>query len=215
MGGLGSGRQGRQSGAKQTTDRCHSLDIRHWQREGLLQPEQAFVWRCMRGEAVAISVRAEPDRLILTYQHQQGKDSWVHRQYPVRLNWTPCTLGGRRAWFECPGAGCGRRVAILYLAGAGMFSCRHCHQLVYACQREGADDRAARRAGKIRTILRWPPGILSGHGLKPRGMHWRTFWRLLAQQSAFIDQALARMTKRLDMLNRRLGDLQGDLAGKI
>ncbi len=98
---------------------------------------------------------------------------------------------------------CGRRVALLYLGGSGIFACRHCCQLAYACQRESADDRATRRADKIRERLGWEPGILNGEGWKPTGMHWRTFDRLKAQHDAFVGVSLAWMAARLRLLERR------------
>jgi hypothetical protein len=85
-------------------------------------------------------------------------------------------------------------VAILY--GGGVFACRHCHQLVYASQRETADDRATRRADKIREKLGWEAGILNGNGWKPKGMHWRNFERLTAEHDAFVEVLLAGIVQR-------------------
>jgi hypothetical protein len=53
----------------------------------------------------------------------------------VPLSWTACNLGGQRPWFFCPGAGCGRRVVILYAPGC-YFLCRPCYDLSYESQRE-------------------------------------------------------------------------------
>jgi hypothetical protein len=125
-------------------------------------------------------------------------------EYPVRLEWTDCTMGGRRVWFLCSAAGCGRRVAILYLGGAGIFACRHCYRLAYACQREAADDRAMRRADNIRERLGWQAGIANPRGGKPKGMHWRTFERLTAEHDAFVGVSLAGMAARLGLIKRRL-----------
>ena len=202
MGGRGSGR--RNQGGKGTTDDCRAIDVRRWQRDGLLIPGKAFGWNWTRnGETVAsIRVRAEAGRVVLSYQQRHG-DDWRPMEYPVRLDWTPCTLGGRRAWFLCPAQGCGRRVALLYIGG-GIFACRHCYRLAYACQRETADDRAARRADRIRVRLGWEPGILNGEGGKPKGMHWRTFNRLSAEHDAFANASWAGMAERLGLMNRRL-----------
>ena len=139
----------------------------------------------------------EADRVILSYRHQSGGDNWQAMEYSVRLEWTACTLGGRRAWFLCSANGCGRRVALLYLGGAGIFACRHCYRLAYACQREAADYRAIRRADNIRERLGWKPGIAHPDGGKPRGMHWRTFERLTAEHDAFVGASLAGTVKRL------------------
>jgi hypothetical protein len=75
---------------------------------------------------------------------------------------------------------CRRRVAVLY--GGEIFACRPCHNLTYPCQRKSADDRARRRADKIRARPDWEPGILNGKGLKPKGVHWRTYRRLSAER---------------------------------
>ena len=64
-------------------------------------------------------------------------------------------------------------MAILY--GGGIFACRHCYRLAYPSQRANWDDRAARRADRIRDKPGWEPGILNGNGWKPKGMHWNTF----------------------------------------
>ncbi len=195
MGGFGSGRRY----GKNTTDSYRTLDVRRLQRDGLLIPGHAFGWNWTRnGEVVAsIQMRTEVDRLILMYSHRSGGGEWKREEYPVFLDWTPCNYGGRRAWFRCPAAGCGRRVALLYLGSAGIFACRHCYRLAYPVERETADDRAARRADRIRERLGWHVGILNPKGWKPKGMHWRTFERLEAEHDAFADVTLAGIAKRL------------------
>ena len=124
---------------------------------------------------------------------------FAHRIKQVGLAWTECTLGGRRAWLLCPARGCGRRVALLYIGGSGIFACRHCYKLAYASQRETGDDRAARRADRIRDRLGWEAGILNGEGDKPKGMHWRTFNRLHAEHNDFVNASLAGMMQRFKM----------------
>lgn len=96
----------------------------------------------------------------------------------VRLAWTPCGLGGERPWFVCPGEGCGRRAAVLYLED-GVLLCRLCCDLAYQSQREGKLggrlSKARRRAEKARARL-----VAPGEDLveKPKGMHHKTFVRL-------------------------------------
>ena len=205
MGGIGSGR--RYQGGKGTTDEYRSLDVRKLQRDGLLSPGRAFGLNWTRnGETLAsIQARTEADRLILKYRQRSQGGDWQAMEYPVRLDWTGCTLGGRRAWFLCPAKGCGRRVAILY--GGEVFACRHCHRLVYTCQRESDDGRAARRAGTLRERLGWRAGILNPSGTKPKGMHWRTYKRLTAEHEAFVGLSLAGMAARLGLMKRQLAGL--------
>lgn len=199
MGGIGSGRRDH-SGAKNTTNHYRHIDVRTWRREGVLAPQQAFVWQWKRhGEVIAsIQVRTETDRLILSYRHSSRGGDWEDKRYPVYLDWTKCHLGGKRPWFLCPAPGCGRRVAILY-AGA-IFACRQCCRLAYASQRETRGDRAVRRADQIREKLGWERGILNGNGWKPKGMHWRTFHRLTAQHDALVQKSLRDLALKLDLL---------------
>lgn len=205
MGGTGSGRQC-DFAAKDTTDAYRSVDVRRWKRDGLLTPHRTFNWQWSRdGKVVAsIWVRAESGRVILTYRHRSGNDDWKDHRYPVYLDWTTCNFGSQRPWFLCPARGCGRRVAILY--GGAIFACRHCHQLAYPSQRESWDDRAARRADRIRDKLGWKRGILNGTGQKPKGMHQKTFEQLITKHDSFVEVSLAGFALRLNKMGERLED---------
>jgi hypothetical protein len=209
MGGFGSGRGQR---GKDTTSDYRALDVRRFQRDGLLTPGRSFGWNWTRdGETVAsIQVRAESDRIILNYRHKTGGSDWQSMDYPVRLEWMGCTLGGQRAWFRCPASGCGRRVALLYIGGAGIFACRSCYKLAYASQRENRDDRATRRAEKIRERLGWVAGILNGEGDRPKGMHWPTFERLHAEHNDFVNVSLAEMMRKFRRIGVGLDDVLDD-----
>ena len=205
MGGIGSGRQG---GAP-CTDSMHKLDVRAINRAGLLTPGRCCSWQWSRGpETVAsINLRVESDSVLLNYRnrsphHHGGK--WEPMSYAVRLAWSPCGFGGRRAWWLCPAVGCGRRVAVLY--GGRVFACRPCHRLAYRSQRETDDDLATRRADTLRRRLGWVPGLLNEPGDKPKGMHWRTYWRMYARFNDAQNMALAGLGARIAVLCRRDGD---------
>jgi hypothetical protein len=178
MGGIGSGRR-EQFGAD-TTEDYRSIDVRWLKREGLLSAgvSRRITWsRC--GEVTgSINVRSETGRVIFDYRQQYNGGEWQDESYPVYIDTTPCHMGGERHWFLCPARGCGRRIAVLY--GGAIFACRHCYRLVYPSQREAYHNRAVRRADGIRDKLGWVSGIANGHGLKPKGMHWRTYQRLCA-----------------------------------
>ena len=209
MGGFNSGNHG----GKRTTTDMRALDVRKVQREGLLRPGHSFGWSWKRdGETIAyINIKADTDRVTLDYRSRSNGGEWQAMNYPVRLAWTACHYGGQRAWWLCPAVGCGRRVAVLY--GGSVFACRHCQKLAYKSQRETPDDRATRRADKLRDRLGWVAGILNDAGDKPKGMHWQTFWRLQASQDAHVIRALAGMSAklgltvaRLDRINRMTAD---------
>ena len=87
-----------------------------------------------------------------------------------------------------------------------IFVCRHCYQLAYSSQRERNYDRAARRADRLRDKLKWEPGIINGSGLKPKGMHWKTFKRLSTQHDAFMQYSLAGIDARLSLIGESISD---------
>ena len=160
----------------------------------------------------SISIRVDADRVTLDYRNRTHGEQWQAMNYQVRLTQTACHYGGQRVWWLCPAVGCGRKVALLY--GGSVFACRHCQKLAYKCQREAPDDRATRRADKLRDRLGWEAGILNGAGGKPKGMHWQTFWRLQASHDAHVMQALAvwraklgKSVAMLDCINEATADL--------
>lgn len=194
MGGLGSGRHWYYS-AKSTVNNYHRVDIRKWCREGLLTPGTSFTTKWFRNEEITGSIRvlAAEKSVILSYKVKHSEE-WKDMSYSVDLEWTSCRLGGKRPWFICPAKNCGRRVAILY--GGAIFACRHCYRLAYPSQRENIDDRATRKADKIRDRMGWEPGILNGEGLKPKGMHWKTFRRLCFIHNESVNISLREATLR-------------------
>lgn len=191
MGGFGGGsRWG--SISTETTDNYLALDVRSIHRKGLLGAGRALIlqWE-MGGNVLAkIGIRIETNRLVLSYRHRpRGKTKWVDHSDRVAINWTSCNFGGNRPWFRCPVSACERRCAILY--GGARFACRKCAGLAYASQRECSGDRAARKLDKIRNRLGWEPGFFNGPGSKPKGMHQRTFYRLLVQHEECARQVIA------------------------
>jgi len=99
--------------------------------------------------------------LQLTYDLPLDGNSLVGYQLVVSLTGTPCSFGGSRSWFRCPGvrpwAPCGSRVAILYLPpGQARFACRRCWNLTYASVKSHNPklDRLARRPEELVRALR-------------------------------------------------------------
>lgn len=194
MGGSGSGRR---SSYGSTTHDSLPLDIRKVHRDGLLVPGRRFWWQwTVNGREIAgIRATVGNDNVTLFYQHRpRGADDWVPVEQLVEVTHSACTYGGTRPWWFCPS--CNRRVAVLYAAGK-LYACRHCYHLPYASQRETASDRAMRRADCIRKRLGWNAGIANPKGFKPKGMHWRTFWRLQYQHDAFSLASFAGLAERL------------------
>ena len=143
-------------------------------------------WRWSRdGDKVTpTNMRAEHDRLHLTYRVRIGGGEWEDVNETVRIVRTPCRFGGARPYFVCPGVvnriACCRRVAKLYGPGR-YFVCRHCNRLSHASQSEDAQRRSMRRASKIRQRLGGNAGTGSPLPPKPKGMWRRTYERLREQ----------------------------------
>lgn len=201
MGGYGSGRRG----GRETTADYRRLDVRELHRAGVLTPGWRGGW-CWyrRGEKRAeINIEVHELAMVLRYSATSGGERKSY-DYAVGLVRTKCTFGGARPWFLCPC--CGRRVAILY--GGAMFACRRCRKLAYEVQRETAGDRAIRRADAIRDRLGWQAGILNPDGWKPRGMHWRTFWRLKAEHDRLRGVGMGGIARQLGIVERRLDGIR-------
>jgi hypothetical protein len=182
LGGLGSGRHS--GSGKETTSHFCALDVRHLQRKKLLEPGRSFTWQWSRAAEViaSIQVRSEGDAVRLACHRGDAGESWKSEVCWVNLEWTPCHYGGQRAWFRCPGLGCGRRVAILYCRGN--FLCRQCHNLSYQSQHEEAHDRALTRVQKIRVQLGGHADLDDPFPSKPKWMHWRTYHRMSLKGTA-------------------------------
>lgn len=209
MGGIGSGRSAGYSGKAKTEDSL-PLDIRRLQRAGVLMPGRVCTWQWTVNDSVCatIGIRAEAGNIGLFYNYTaQGLTAEAISQM-IWMESTSCVLGGHRRWFVCPA--CGRRAAVLYGAGR-LFACRRCKGLAYASQGESDDDRAARRADRIRRRLGWRPGFLNGPGRKPSGMHWRTYERLVIEHDRWVAVSVAGMTTRLGLNRQQLQDLDMDI----
>jgi hypothetical protein len=213
MGGFGSGRPSGSGRGK--VEACRSIDVNRLHREGCLRAGWAggCQWTCDGGTVASINLRAEHDRVHLSYRVRIGGDEWEDVAETVHIVRVVCRFGGARPYFICPGVVkgivCGRRVAKLHGPGR-YFLCRHCYRLAHASQSEGALDRTLRRANKIRQRLGGDPGMAAPFPSKPKSMWWRTYDRL--REHAFdaemrADEAIAlraqRLLERVDNTNRR------------
>jgi len=205
VGGVGSGNWYRWN-SKATTDECRSLDIRRFHRERLLKPGYRFSWSWRRAErkVASIDVLVYRDHLILSYRYRRSGEEWEDVREPVPLQWTPCNFGGEKSWFICPGAGCGRRVAVLYKPNR-YFLCRHCYDLAYQSQRDNKVYRALHRAQDIRRRLGGSANMMEPFPKKPKGMHWSTYDPLWWEHHEAEMEQLVGMREWLDKMERRVG----------
>ncbi len=204
MGGPGSGNHGERWDAKPSTEERLRFDLSRLYRGGWLRPGAAGTATWSRGgtetASIGWAVRGTGETATaLELDYAVGGEAV---RYLVPLTWTACRFGGRRPWFVCPGEGCGRRAAVLY--GGRYFLCRTCQNLAYASTRESAGERATRKAQRIRMRLGGTADPLAPFPPKPKGMHWRTYERIVAEINAREHPALVAFAAETDALLARL-----------
>ena len=189
MGGLGSGNHWPRNG-RRSTSAMWQLDVRYLHRKGLLKTGSSFNLHWSQdGKPLAnIDISVHEHHVTLKYRARpSGREEWDQMEYPVGLEWTACHYGGERPWFLCPS--CGRRVAVLF--GGMYYACRRCHNLAYTSQREDRHGRLLNRARKLRAKLGgdywWR---------KPKGMHQKTFDRLVVKYCSYEKAADAAFYER-------------------
>ena len=161
---------GRPSHRTVKVEECRSIDIRQFQKTGLLNGvwSGTWSWKSLRTHRITAQVAlwVGPKQIALEY-------IWEDRRVYewVALDRTRCAFGGARAWFRC--SGCAGRVAILYLHG-GLFRCRRCHDLPYVSQAEDAISRTWLAQQKVECAL-------GPHWTRPPRMHKSTRERLVSK----------------------------------
>ena len=210
MGGPGSGNHDTRWDAKASTTAYNRLDLASLRRGGGLRPGAVGTVTWSRGERATASigwsvVGENGTAAALELRYAVGGEAV---RCAVPLGWTPCHFGGERPWFVCPGEGCGRRVAVLY--GRRLFLCRRCHGLAYESTRQSPGDRALRRAQRIRGRLGGTGNLLTPLPSKPKGMHWRTYERLLREAAAAEGAYHAEVTDWIERQTARLDRIAGE-----
>ncbi len=95
----------------------------------------------------------------------------------VGIVWTPCRYGGKRPYFICPH--CLRKTYTLRITINGPV-CRSCIQAGYKSQSKDELDIAWQQAHKAKSK--------TSNG-KPKGMHWKTFDKMLDKTATLIEHA--------------------------
>jgi len=188
MGGIGSGSYYRWNSNTTKTEEVHRVDIRFLKKQGYLSPgtHGSLSWNCDGEPTGDIRFETKHDAIHLIYKHRRHGEDWQPRNERIAFDRTPCNYGGDRQWLTCPH--CARRVAIVYGLNSG-FLCRHCYNLPYSSQSEGHLDRMMRKARKISKRIENKDGYFE----KPKGMHWKTYNRLVDRENAinfYVDRTI-------------------------
>jgi hypothetical protein len=132
--------------------------------------------------------------MVLNYRHRPRDGDWENVEQRISFDRTPCNYGGSRTWLLCPR--CWKRVAALYGAGKYFF-CRHCYNLTYSRQQENRQDRFMRKARKIRKRIGGDDNLANLFPVKPKHMHWKTYWRLREESEQASNLSILIIGQRL------------------
>ena len=159
--------------------------------------------------ATTHSLSDYPKMTITSVKHRLGQHAKAIRLdysfkgksygYDVGITTSSCHYGNYRYWFNCPN--CNKRVGVLYCAG--VYVCRHCIGANYATQLMQPIDKLFRKVAKIRHRLGWPQGIAHGHGNRPKGMHRKTYDRLVWEHDRLVNAICGATMQRLDKHHKR------------
>jgi len=168
MGGYGSGRRS----TKPKVEECNSLDANQLSRLGCFKNglNGTMSWSRNGVKSSSIGMRTTANYLHLGYSSEQ----YGSIIQPIQIERLPCRFGGSRAYFRC---NCGKRVVKLYGVGK-YFLCRHCCGLFHYSKNEGFWDRSLRQRTKHRRRLTDNASLEAYEIPKPKGMWWRTYYRL-------------------------------------
>ena len=171
MGGYGSGRHAR---CAARSDQFHKLDLADFPREWFQRHRSGTVtWSRGDHKTGSISYRLSPDRMVLYYTlPKDGERQHIEESFVMSATEQP--FGGRRWWIECKG--CGLRCRVLY--GGTYFRCRKCCRLTYESQYERIYAPGVTRAMRVRQKMKGEMGLALPFPDRPKGMHWKTYYRL-------------------------------------
>ena len=158
--------------------------------------------------ATTASLSDYPKMTITSVKHRLGQHAKAIRLdysfrgkpygYDVGITTSSCHYGNYRYWFICPN--CGKRVGVLYCAG--LYVCRQCIGANYATQLMQPIDKLFSKVAKIRHRLQWQQGIAHGHGSRPKGMHRKTYDRLVSEHDRIADNLLGLELEWVSKLKR-------------
>ena len=172
------------------------IDIRVLNKKGMLFPGAScqLTWKTEHDEGyTTIDCRAKKDRLVIEYKYDGINGDERMFQHVIDFDFTPCHFGGRRTWFLCPT--CGKRVAVVYKFQWG-YSCRHCCDLTYLSRSENKVNRLMQKAKMNRVRVGGTGDVICSFPPKPKGMHWRTYWRLYKLELELLQPTWDRVKKQ-------------------
>jgi hypothetical protein len=112
------------------------------------------------------------------------------KEFQIGIARTALNYGGHRHWLQCDY--CGRRVVELFITQKPQIACRHCIRAKYESLSESTLHKSARAARTVRAKFGWQQDFSFCVSQRPRGMHAKTFNRLLTRHSTKSAPVIAR-----------------------
>jgi hypothetical protein len=168
------------------------IDLVYLRKQGWLEPSRRYSLGWTMGDEPSgrIQYLAYANYLLLDFKvREYDEEKWTPVRQTVHFDQTPTHFGGQRRWFLCPG--CDRRCRILY--GGARFFCRKCYRLSYRSQSEDSAQRAISRTQATRRRLGGSESIDDYFPPKPKGMHWKTYNRLVEADEEAARRADAKL----------------------
>lgn len=134
-----------------------------------------ITWSRGKHQTASIGYVVSESNILLHYQYTPHDGETKKIREHVKFDLSDQNFGGQRRWFLCPS--CHSRCRILY--GGLHFRCRKCQKLTYESQYEPFPVGCMNRALEARVRLGGERSMLNPYPDKPKGMHWRTYQRLL------------------------------------
>lgn len=97
----------------------------------------------------------------------------------------------------------------------GYFKCRHCLGVNYQSQLQQPQDRLFKRLNALRERLGWYGGIVHGHGEKPKGMHEKTYKRLLGEYIELEKMVTNNLMHQFDLIDKKLNGVMRELQSNL
>ena len=162
-------------GSSSTVQEFGACELRVRECRDLLQGTTSTYSWSLNGKVLSSVSLVRDGPFLRVSWHNDPRSSKI--TCPVQLTSTPGHFGGLRRWFYCPS--CGRRTGSVFIL-ENSIGCRVCCHLTYQSQRDDRQHRVLTRALRIRNRL-GGTGSAFTPGPRPKGMHRRTYDRLVKQ----------------------------------
>ena len=140
------------------------------------------------------------DEVVLEYRTRQRDEKWKEIEDTIHFLKVPNNYGGNRLYFKCPY--CWNRFRFLYMRW-GYFRCRKCNDLNYGIQQGGKGftvpvmrmERILDKLGVKENLA--PIDMQCYVPNKPKGMHWKTYHKLVDKLEEAQDDYYCKSMKKM------------------